>query len=577
MFRTFDIEARNWNKFLIAGSYDIFNDDYQEHDSIASFIEFIFSKENKQDIIYSHFGGIYDFLFILDHYLRNQDFEFNNIINQGSKILSFKAKRKKRTITFICSSGLFPFSLKQLTTMFDVTHKKIDEDVSKITRVTKKLRKYLKHDCMGLAEALYKYSNQGHILSTGMKLTRSSQSFAIFSKFYCQDLPEVSNDVARFARKSYFGGRTEIFKPIFEATKKHPKLYEMDINSLYPSVMHDNTYPSTFSHYESELDLKHEHSITHCLIECPKDLNIPLLGISYNGKFIFPTGIFEGHWCAPELRKALSLGYKILKVYRVAYFNSAGYLFKKFIADFYQKRLDTKDPVEKILFKDFMNHLYGRLAINQERETFTFNPKGPAKIHSDYDFEEYSVRLYSQEKTLRTYSNPALSSFVTSYARLKLYDYFEQVNFDVYYCDTDSVYSKKLLKSSLELGDMKLEDEWDRACFLLPKTYAKYSLNVKKLDLKMKGFPSKKGELNHITYDDFIKCAQGSISLPKCRITRGLARFKTGMKKGDVLTVLDDQDKQLNAKYDKRIIIKDKKEWRTIPIHIEYQTDLFEQ
>lgn len=578
-FRTFDIEARDWNKYLIGGSYDILNDDYCTHKSIPDFIDFIFSTENHATKIYSHFGGIYDFLFILDFYLNNTDkYFFHNIINQGSKILAFRltklgTKKTKRTIEFICTSGLFPFGLKDLTEMFHVEHKKLDEDVSNLTKITPKLLKYLENDCKGLAEVLLAYSNSPYINQVGMKLTRSSQSLAVFKEFFCSNLPEVSKQVSNFAREAYLGGRTEIFKPIFEGNK-NKKLYEMDLNSLYPSVMHDFTYPAEFSHFSTELDLDHEHFIIHCLITAP-DIEFPLLGIKNNGKFIFPTGTFEGHWCSPEIRKALYMGYKIETIYRVCYFHSAGYIFKDFINTFYSKRLETDNPIEKIIYKDFMNHLYGRLAIREEREIFTFKKGKNSVIHCDYDFKDYSVRLYKEEKTLMTYSNPALSAFVTSYGRLRLYEYFEKVNFDVYYCDTDSIYSTKKLPSSMKLGEMKLEAIWDRACFLLPKTYVKYAIDTKKFDIKMKGFPSKKGELSHLTYDDYKNHLEGISKLPAIRVTKGLARFKTGLKKNNVLTVLDDQNRELKALYDKRIIVKTKKDWLTKPIHLEYQISLF--
>jgi len=242
-------------------------------------------------------------------------------------------------------------------------------------------------------------------------------------------------------------------------------------------------------------------------------------------------------------------------------------MFKEFIDHFYNERKNTNDPVKKIIYKDIMNHLYGRLAINEEREQVTFEmPKEGGKIHSIMDFGTYEIRLYTSTKKIFTYSNPALSSFVTSYARLNLYSFMESVDFDVYYCDTDSLFTPRKMKSSNELGAMKLEYELKEACFLLPKTYAGRLMDGSVIR-KMKGFPQKK--IGHINFDDFVESISGEIRLAPVDIQGGLAGFKTAMKKGEILYVLPDSTKQLRAKYDKREIIFKNGKYDSIPLTIE--------
>jgi hypothetical protein len=59
-----------------------------------------------------------------------------------------------------------------------------------------------------------------------------SYAKAIFSSNFCNKRLEINNgEIETFVRKSYFGGRTEIFKPHIL------KGYMSDINSSYPNAM----------------------------------------------------------------------------------------------------------------------------------------------------------------------------------------------------------------------------------------------------------------------------------------------------------------------------------------------------
>lgn len=568
-FATWDIEAKNWNEYLISGFYD--GESYQEFYSMENFMEFVTLSSDIPTTIFAHFGGIYDFNFCFDFLFseNTKALKPDSFIIQGKKVLKFSVYNTEmnKIINFVDSSGLFPFSLENLTKSFNVTHKKQKYDFENI-KLDDELREYLYYDCVGLYECIEKFLSDKYIGGVGLKLTRSSMSLAVYKKFFNSKLPIIPEEIAKECREAYLGGRTEIFKPLFKKQNKKLKCY--DINSLYPSVMLENDFPSTFLGNVYEY-YKDSMGIYDLVVESP-NLNIPLLGVKSGGKFIFPNGTFRGMWCTPEINKALSLGYKIIEVKKGYIFDNGGKMFHDFIDHFYTLRKKTKDPVKKIIYKDIMNHLYGRLAINPERDEITLAPKEGAKLHSKIKYKDYEIRFYSQKKKLWTYSNPVLSAFVTSYARLKLYSFFEKVNFDVYYCDTDSIFTTKNLTESDELGEMKLEKILNEACFLLPKSYSVKDLEGKVYN-KLKGFPSKL--IQNIDIKTFMECFAGELRLPSVTMTKGLVGFKTGIKKGDLLKVLPPQQKQLKAKYDKRIIIKDKNNFKTIAHKMEYQNDFF--
>lgn len=571
MFGTFDIESRDWKHLLALGSYD--GKTYKEFFSMEDYIKYLFSPDNTCTTYYAHFGGIFDFLFLIDFLFTKTasdlEIESRNLIINGRKILKleFYRQRPKKKITFIDSSGLFPFSLKNLTESFDVKHKKLDANVELFTKVTKKMLKYMKYDVIGLYECIEKFSQAPYINKVGIKLTRSGTSFAVYKKFFDEShLHIISDQVCDFARLAYFGGRTEIFKPLYINKKKPLNVY--DINSLYPSVMHDYEYPSTVKSWVTEYEAE-GFGIYHCLVKCPTDLKIPVLPTKADGKLIFPVGTFNGYWTNIELNKAIELGYEILEVHNGVTFENGGHIFKPFISHFYKERKKTKCPVQNIIFKDIMNHLYGRLAINKVREKFSFERPEGGKLHSSIDRGEHEIRFYSVEKEIFTYSNPVLSTFVTAYARLRLYEYFERLKFDIYYCDTDSVFTPRKLRSSKELGAMKLEYQLKEACFLLPKTYGGTVLTVDdshEFIRKMKGFQKK--NISHITFEDYKNALEGDYSAMKAKQSGGLAGIKTAMKKGEILTVLPDSNKQLRHKYDKRIIQKLDNDYLTIPLEL---------
>lgn len=570
-FAVFDIEARDWKTYLVGGYYD--GQTYEDFEDIEDLVKFCFLSCNPASVIYAHFGGIFDFIHLFDFLFRwDTEVEIKNIIMTGSKLLKFDVSVGKRSISFIDSSGLFPFSLEKLTKSFHVEHQKLDHDVSNLTEVTPELRKYLKHDCMGLYECLEKFFSEEYVRDVLPQLTRSGISFAVYKKFFNDKLPKIESAVKTFSRKAYFGGRVEIFRPVFSSSGPEDKLYYQDINSLYPSVMHDFDYPGEFLAWTFEFSAEH-FGIYHATVDCPSSINIPILGIPHEGKYIFPTGRFEGFFTSAEIKFALQRGYKLVSVTRGALFQNAGPIFREFVAHFYGLRKATKDPVKKIIYKDIMNHLYGRLAINELRDQIELSPSVGSRIVSTFKMEDYEIRLYGKEKFIHTYSNPALSAFVTSYGRIRLYEFFEKAGMEtVYYCDTDSIFSTTLLESEEgALGQMKLEDTLSAACFLLPKTYA-YQNDLGEIVRKMKGFHPK--SIEHIDLRDFVESVSGEIRIAPVEQKGGLSRFRTGLKKNDLLTVLPAKTKQLRKSYDKRIVFKKGAEYFTRPIHLEHQGSL---
>ncbi len=139
-FATADIEAYDWIKFICIGFYDGHSKTYKWFKALDEFAEWIFSYCYKNDItnIFMHFGGKYDFNFLLQEYCFNDNFVLDEIIPRGSGLLSFKiaeysasmfkANDEPFSITFRDSSALLPFALRSLAKAFKVPQQKCEMD-----------------------------------------------------------------------------------------------------------------------------------------------------------------------------------------------------------------------------------------------------------------------------------------------------------------------------------------------------------------------------------------------------------------------------------------------------------------
>lgn len=557
-FEVIDIESMNWTKFLVLGWTD--GERYLEFRKLSEFTKFLMQGYTEKRVIFAHFGGKFDFMFLFKEFLKNKSLVIKEIVPRGSMILSFKIITNNSEITFRDSSALLPFSLKSLTENFDVETKKGDWDHTKTKGYSKKLSAYLKSDCYGLYQVISKFYEWPLIQNSGPAITIAGQANKVFRTFINKEYFKLAKSTSDYCRKSYFGGRTEIFKPLC----KHGPLYEFDVNSLYPFVMRENFFPVNKGIFTFEYEKNHL-GIYQCEVLCPESEYMPCLGVISSGKYIFPKGKFSGYFTSVEIDYARSIGYKI-SVIDGYYFPKKEKLFTEYVNKLYQIRLDSKkNSVDDILAKLLMNSLYGRMGMNLEKENIEFIPRLGNK---DMDIIIKSGRdkygLFKKPVTIKSFTHVAIASFVTAYARIHMHKLMYPIRDHVYYTDTDSIFTTKKLKTGVALGELKLEKEYDSAVFLLPKTYIAEGVMKK---IAMKGFDKRK--IQNFTIEDFRHALDGDLKRLKITTDAKFASFKMAVRKGDFLTLLKASSKELRAKYDKRQIIKiDENNFDTIPVSI---------
>lgn len=626
-FSVFDIESNDWKDFVVGGYYD--GENYEHYGSILEFLHFV-TDDGEDKVVYAHNGGAFDFSFVLQDIICGEgkdDFSLGSVLPRGSAFLSIEVTRiykhkngeveEGAKIMFRDSLALLPFSLKSLTENFKTECAKGEWDHKNVrkTRYDPKLLSYLKADCIGLYQVLDKFFHWPLIRETGISFTIASQALKVFRStlkdrimgcpVYCKN-DEFNAD--KFVRQSYFGGRTEVFRPYFK--EKGKKLSCWDINSLYPSVMHGSEYPTTFKHWSHTYNPK-EFGFWEATVRVPKDMYVPPLGALFSidkktkavkrvadsslGKFLFCTGEFSGVWTSIELEYAKSVGVEIVSTGKGAIFENGGFIFKDFIEMLWDMRQKAeKDSVDSFICKLLLNSCYGRFGLNLEREQLVIDEGQDGVSLSGYEFKtgrivngtEEVFRFVKEIQTIKSFTNVAIASWVTAQARILMHKHYIKQQETLYYTDTDSAFLEDdgKMVSSKKLGEFKYEYSAGEACFILPKAYSLADitgLNIKGEWIKaknvVKGINKEAIKASGINVEDFKLLMEGDFKRTtigptpfEFNIAEKFSKVKTAMRKGTFLNVQPASKKVLNARYDKREIFVDKDgKYNTRPIFIE--------
>lgn len=605
-FTTWDIETDfpfNPEKVLMIGFYNgVKYKSWKNFDSNDEIFDWFLGEVLKKKYYgynhYSHFGGKFDMIYMLDT-LKKYDYQFD-IIDVNGRILEIEvfknddSRLKGKTFHFCDSFALMPKSLKDITHSFNVPHLKLshefdlkdgNKEESNFTCLDHGLENcfecYTKYDVMGLYESIKIFEEIINKHNGELKLTIASTALDIFKNGYLKSILNSLHDleigknindekiilnVEELIRNYYFGGRVEIFKRYCE--------YEFyyDVNSLYPYTM---LSPMPISEpifcLPENINVKKDMGFVNCDIEFWNENKIPLipykLKLKYSKKLIYPLGKWKAWLDLDMYRKALEVGYK-LKINHGIIFNVEP-IFKNYIEDFYKLRFmnDAMSLIAKLL----MNSLYGKFAQKRDRKqiikflgcedlNYCKNKCGHKNDDGEclltvYNLEEnlYQVETISKSKHII----PSISAHITTLSQLKLYDFIEKCNGDITYCDTDSIITSKKLPTSKNLGELKMEYEIEKGVFLLPKTYYFKGFDLKKQEnvekITMKGFVK-----NVFTFDDFYNAIiNNDLSKFNYKIKK-LWGFKESMKRNNKFCTYADKINSLKTGYDKRFICEDR-------------------
>lgn len=395
-------------------------------------------------------------------------------------------------------------------------------------------------------------------------------------------------------KKGFHGGRTEVFKQYQEWSDKDILSGKygryIDICSLYPSVQFFDELPygkPTVLDYgeqgKENVDVKQFFGYVVCDITPPKDLYVPLLGgKSESGKFCFGLEKMpKATVPTPELHKAVDLGYKIDRVYKVYHFKKTRELFKSYIRTFSRAKIESgfkgsdteRDELIHTYSKKFgielrkenmrpnagrkanaklmLNSLWGKWGQRQMKtSTYIKEPcqwykllkrshNGEILLKSrehmgDCLFVEYE-ELKAEKKNLNK-TNVAMCGVLTSQARLRLYEVIgdKRLNDRLIYCDTDScIYEYDKSKYNPKEGELlgewesEFEEPMKKVVCVGPKTYS-YVKASGKGDVKSKGVQLSHENLKHVNFDTYKSLVDGGEALKSNAML--FKKTKSGMK-----------------------------------------------
>lgn len=526
------------------GFYD--GRDYYQFDSVGDFLKHILTLKYRSFYIFGHYAGKYDSLFLLDHFEKFKlEYSFSTI-TQGSKVIALKFKKHKNNWTFADSSAIFPnLSLEKLTSSFDVEHKKlvgtIDFSKERVSKNNKKHCEYLKNDCLGLYEVISKYLSYEKISEEGFNLTAASQAMSMWRRTLKSPIKVTPQKIQDFCRRSYTGGRVEIFK------MKGVGLNYYDVNSLYPYVLRNNRFPTEVK--SRTVNLSDSLGFFDVSLICD-GLYIPVLPIKYENKLIFPNGEIRGVFFSEELKLALEHGYRIQKIYDGYEFYESDCLFNEYIDYWFDvKKNSKKGSAQELTSKLFLNSLYGKFGQKEERKI----------LKTDEGETCFFIPFHSHDTYMRTglieipkfyrgaHMLSHIASAVTSYARIHMYrTAYSKFPESCYYTDTDSIFTNQALECGPEIGQLKLENDRIDGLFKSAKAYY-LEKNGQLLESKIKGFS--KSFIKSVSKEDFEKNNFKEDRIVPCTLKTSIIRNKCYLSKIGIT-------KQIRSEYNKRRVLK---------------------
>lgn len=568
-FIGFDVETYgNNNKFYMGGLYYFINgkEIFKTFTNRIEMIDFILTDKFKgKYFVATNLGFDLTTLFFNTPFWNDL-----NILESGSNIIyadyKFKNSNKKGKVKFIDTMNYLPFSVEKLGSILNIPKLNKPKCLGKLPKTEEEREElfiYNKRDCE--ISCLFMYFLQDGLNKSGgiLKITIASSSFDIWRRnflnqiLYKEELQHKfkGKNIKEFIFNGYYGGRTEVYKK-----GEFKELYYYDINSLYPSVMLKK-FPLPQSIKEvpknSVLYINNYFGVSEVTVECPK-MHKPFLPYRdiKKKKLLFPYGTFRGVWNNHELKKAIKLGYKIKKIHKQIIYTKTFYPFKEFVEYFYNERLKykkDKNPMQ-LVSKLILNSLYGKFGQKKVKEfkiidlnDFNGDFNELNKLVGDNYTEKDNLIISTEEKEYNGKNvYPILASYVTSYARILMYDYIN--NDDVIYTDTDSIFiTKPLYNDSKKLGEMKLEDgsPFKMGYFVKPKFYFTIDNNDNEVT-KIKG-------ISRASKDDFYNILKGK-SVTKMKFTKLKESIRRGFNPNTKLML----NKLLSLDDNKRVWIKQK-------------------
>lgn len=441
-------------------------------------LQFLFTSQEKAEIEWE-----------VEEHLRKIDCK--DIFNKPYADWSDSDKRKVLLHNKNDVIALLEIMNKFRKTLWDLTNVDVLTCLSLASMAMKAFRKLQTVEIKNpFVEIRFLESEDNNILLEGKKKRKERPTY-VYNKF--------RDD---FVRKSYHGGRTEVFQLGY-----FKNVTVLDVVSLYPDVMNRCAMPAGYGCWEVDEQILQDciqsensrEGFIECYVVPPENIKYPVLGQMRGEKeiernFQFTCLPFTDVFTLVELRAAYKRGYKIYPKCGLLFDSSTEY-FSNFVTTMIQEKINSKGG-RRHCAKIILNSTYGKFGqkflqkmakytyLLSEKEVYEFIEKnGVCRIKGGTKIKNGGnlfIHIASEERTMvKVFQNVAIASYICANARLKLLEQMElcdSLNIPVLDSDTDSIFIPSefvpLLKLGTNLGDWDAEHVFDEILIFAPKCYA---------------------------------------------------------------------------------------------------------
>ena len=441
-----DIETiSSTGKLLAIGVIEFGNeDDVYICNNWDDFLEFVCFRESYKRIrIWAHNGFGFDHLYLMTYLAGFGELDVVNGVFEHGHIQYVEIKIFDRHVCLADSFAVFQMSLRKVSDGYCVHYKKQNIEVLPEQLGWEQMCEYLRLDVLSLREAIQKlisvlkelYPSFGDVLPT----TVGSLAIRIFRLNLKQDIVTSPIGLDEFERSGYFGGlvgctRTGIYK----------KVWGLDVNSMYPSVMLGRLYPVSYLGYwtrswESGLGL------WLCKVKYP---------VGYNGiRWLYDVHrklFYDKSECVIDTETVeylMANNYSIEIVKGYIYLDVTSTLFS-YMEELY--RIKEEGGAKKQTVKYILNSTYGKFGQRHERTRLGTLRQLDDLVQlvrlgisvQEYDFGKQQLYTW-KERELSTNTFCIIAALVTARARLKLVKAINclmKQGCQLIYYDTDSLH-----------------------------------------------------------------------------------------------------------------------------------------
>lgn len=534
-FETTVFPGQKYTEVWAAAIVPFWSKDVMVYNNIDGLFDYL-KRQKSNAIVYFH-NLKFDGSFIL-HYLEDSGYQkattvafgserwkdpasmatntYRATISAENEWYKIEVKIGTKIIEIRDSLKLIPASVSEIAASFNTSVSKLEIEYTGMRfaggKITDEEKDYIKNDVLIIKEALEKFIRDGYdkmtIGSNCMDMFRSlydTRSYHIyFPEIYNMTLPRgfSADNAGQWIRRSFRGGWNYL-KPEYAGKTIGPGI-TIDVNSLYPYVMHSNSgceYPVGYPHFWRGNYIPKESKGKYVIIRfrCSFDLKPGMLPfvtikgnplyksteirtsskISIKGRVIDHYTDFDGKRkkLIPEITlpleefRLMQRHYDIydLEILEGCWFNTEKNLFDKYINHWYEIKTESSGA-QRAISKLFLNNLSGRFAMQKHGEL-----RQPV-------IENHILRYSPITDDGLTPGYIPIGTAITSRARIITIQ-AAQDNIDRFvYSDTDSLHclgtAEELTNIKIHktaLGQWKIETVWDKARFIRQKTYIECS------------------------------------------------------------------------------------------------------